>query len=419
MNDLCFYKIKGADVLNNIVNLKQLVFEVTDACNLKCKYCGFGDMYDGYDKRESMHMSFEKVKLVINYLVKIWEKNNQNDRDQLTVISFYGGEPLLNIPLIEKTIDYIESFDRSRLNKQFRFSMTTNAVLLDKYMDYLVEKNFMLLISLDGNEESQSYRVDHAGNNSFDKVFKNVKLLQEKYPDYFSLEVNFNAVLHDRNNVANIFRFIKKEFGKTPLISEINSLNIIPEMRDEFYKTFRNKRESISQNIDPEKISDEILIQDPDIFELYTFLNTQSKNMYRNYNELLFESENIPILGSGTCMPFNKKMYITVGGKILPCEKIDYQFSYGNVSDQEVNLNVDEISFKFNALLEKITPQCISCYSIRGCMQCIYMLDDILASKNPKCRGYADKKIRDKYFEKNMTYLSQHPHLLKTLSYKS
>jgi len=51
-------------------------------------------------------------------------------------------------------------------------------------MDFLVEKNFILHISLDGDELSQSYRVDHSGKNSFNQIFRNVKLLQSTHPKY-------------------------------------------------------------------------------------------------------------------------------------------------------------------------------------------------------------------------------------------
>lgn len=83
--------------------------------------------------------------------------------------------------------------------------MTTNAMLLDKYMDFLQEKEFRLLISLDGNEEGQGYRVDTRGNNSFPRVFHNIKLLQETYPEYFEKHVRFNAVLHNKNSVESIY----------------------------------------------------------------------------------------------------------------------------------------------------------------------------------------------------------------------
>ena len=63
--------------------------------------------------------------------------------------------------------------------------MTTNAMLLHRYMDYLVEKDFSMLISLDGDEMGQSYRVDAVGNNSYQRVIKNIYLLRDSYPTFF------------------------------------------------------------------------------------------------------------------------------------------------------------------------------------------------------------------------------------------
>ena len=66
-----FRDIRPDEIENNLVNLRQLVFEVTDACNLKCKYCGYGDLYYGYDKRESKYFSVNKAKVLLNYLSNI------------------------------------------------------------------------------------------------------------------------------------------------------------------------------------------------------------------------------------------------------------------------------------------------------------------------------------------------------------
>ena len=48
-----FRKISPMEIEYNLMNLKQLIFEVTDACNLRCKYCGYADLYEGYDQREN------------------------------------------------------------------------------------------------------------------------------------------------------------------------------------------------------------------------------------------------------------------------------------------------------------------------------------------------------------------------------
>ena len=107
--------------------------------------------------------------------------------------------------------------------------MTTNAVLLDKYMDFIVENNFSLLISLDRNEYNHSYRVDYAGKNSFDRVLSNIELFREKHPSFFTTNVNFNAVLHNRNSVSETFYFIK---NKSTYYEKINN-SIIYALRSE------------------------------------------------------------------------------------------------------------------------------------------------------------------------------------------
>ena len=68
-------RITGDTILYNLLNLKQVTFEVTDECNLKCKYCGFGEMYTGYDIREAKYLSFNNIKPLIDYLCELWNTN--------------------------------------------------------------------------------------------------------------------------------------------------------------------------------------------------------------------------------------------------------------------------------------------------------------------------------------------------------
>jgi uncharacterized protein len=51
-------------------NLRQLTFEVTDACNLKCKYCGYGEFYADYDKRENKNLSVDTAITLLDYLIQ-------------------------------------------------------------------------------------------------------------------------------------------------------------------------------------------------------------------------------------------------------------------------------------------------------------------------------------------------------------
>lgn len=87
-----FNNISKDIVLHNLIRLNQLVFEVTDACNLHCKYCAYADLYGGYDQRTDTNMSFTKAKLIIDYLQNIWEKNFYQDMGKKVSIGFYGGQ---------------------------------------------------------------------------------------------------------------------------------------------------------------------------------------------------------------------------------------------------------------------------------------------------------------------------------------
>ena len=166
-------------------------------------------------------MSFAKAKNILDYLSNIWRAEHTAGILKPLTISFYGGEPLLNMGLIRQIVDYVKSINS--IGKTINFNMTTNAMLLDTYADYLVDNEFRLLISIDGDEYSQGYRVDANGDNSFNRVYNNIKLLQSKYPEYFEKYVMFNSVLHNRNSVESIYYFIKNTFGK----DQKNEMNLI------------------------------------------------------------------------------------------------------------------------------------------------------------------------------------------------
>ncbi len=64
--------LEKKDLTDAVFNTHQIVFEVTDRCNLHCRYCGYGDLYDNYDKRLDKDMSFETFKTLYDYLKDLW-----------------------------------------------------------------------------------------------------------------------------------------------------------------------------------------------------------------------------------------------------------------------------------------------------------------------------------------------------------
>lgn len=409
MNELSY--ITPQSITDALVNLRQIVFEVTDACNLRCKYCGYGELYEGFDERENRSLQYSKAKTLLDYMSDIWDSIQGKSYQTMTYLSFYGGEPLLNTEFIKNIISYVEGLN---LNRRFEYSMTTNAMLLDRHMDYLVQKQFHLLISFDGNEVNQSYRVDHAGNNSFNRVINNIRLLRTKYPDYFNSHVNFNSVLHNRNSVESVIEFIKAEFDKIPRISELNNSGIKSDKIEEFMRTYRNKSESLASSENYEKLSAEMFMEEPRTNDLLLFLHQYSGNVFRGYNELFYDRDKAKQAISGTCTPFSKKMFITATGKILQCERIDHQFALGTITDNGVELDINSIAERFNGYMEKLSAQCRVCQRLKSCIQCMYDIDGITGSK-PVCQGFMNKSDFERYSSYCLSYLAGHPHLYQKL----
>ena len=361
------------EIEKSLVNLSQLVFEVTDDCNLRCVYCAYGKMYCDYDEREKKYLHLSDVKRLIDHLAELWKNSLSEAAVPETTLGFYGGEPLLNIPFIKDVIDYVDSLN---LNRKIDYSMTTNGVLLDRYMDYLVEKDFTLLVSLDGDEYADGYRVNKDGRNLFPVVMNNVRKLKEMYPDYFAKRVNFNSVLHDRNDVESLVRFFKAEFSKKPKLSEISTVGLNPQTRGMFDKMYNNAQESIFKSENCEQLTDELFLGSPEVYAVLRNIETESDNVIRSYRRLL-PSENKGAVPTGTCVPFSRKMFVTVNGKILPCEKVSHAYYLGRVTADELSLDCGEIAEKHNGYLKKVLGDCNGCALKLRCLQCVYQIDGL------------------------------------------
>lgn len=380
-----------------IDNLEQIVFEVTDACNLKCKYCGYGEMYNDYDARHDSYMNFQVAKNCLDYLFNRWKNNNKNRRT--VYISFYGGEPLMNMNLIKQIVEYVK--DNIPFNIEYIFSITTNAVYLRKYMNYLVCNNFMILISLDGDKYNNSYRVfDNSSKiESFDIVLDNVLNLKDNYPDYFEKNINFNAVLHDRNSVSDTLNFIYDKFGKVARIGELNPKGIAADRLNEYNNMKKNMQESVDL-MENSTLKSDFFMSIPKKRLLFEFINNYTGNIYSSYNDLFNSKKYRMRRHTGTCVPFEKKLFLTVNGKILPCTTISQKYSLGYILDSEIQIDSQELSSMYNRWLDKLKMKCQYCYNNDSCKVCLFNMEQ---NEN---NDFVCSDFMNKYdFQKYLSYL--------------
>lgn len=390
--------------LNKLINLRQLVFEVTTKCNLNCTYCGYGSLYNMRTHQDQTNMSFIIAKQLIDYLYSLWS-NHKIDYDiRNTFIGFYGGEPLLNFDFIRSVISYLENLPIDR--RQFTYTMTTNALLLNKYQDFLVDKKFHIIISLDGDKEAHSYRIDRFGQNSFNRVFENIKKLQIKYPNYFKKYVSFNSVLTNRSDLRRVKDFIQKEFEKDPMISEVNDFGIQDNQKEKFEEIYRSINKDLSGKSPEEVLEIVDFEKNPTNKIAYIILKNFSHNCFRSYNELLPQKE-CKIFPTGTCFPFDKKLFVTAKGDLLPCERINQKYSLGYVSEDGVHINFDEIAKKYTDYYKRVFRRCKECYAKPICEQCMFYIHDL--DNNPSCPNFLTKQKYDELLASHLTYLFKNP----------
>ena len=151
--------------------VKALCLHVAHTCNLNCSYC-FASQGKYHGDRALM--SFEVGKRALDFLIE-----NSGKRRNLEV-DFFGGEPLMNLEVVKQLVEYARSVEKEH-NKNFRFTLTTNGMLIDEDVIAFANKEMSnVVLSLDGRKEINDLkRVDYAGNGSYDKIVPKFKQLVE------------------------------------------------------------------------------------------------------------------------------------------------------------------------------------------------------------------------------------------------
>lgn len=407
-NDL--YTSINKDTIRKIIATKpHICFEVTELCNLDCKYCTYGEFYSGHTPRENRNLSVKAAQNVINEVFNVC-KQEHPDYDNEINISFYGGEPLLRIDFLKSIVEYCDNISTNKM--KFTYNMTTNATLLCKHIDFIVNHNFTLLVSLDGNEKNNGYRVFKDGKNSFSEIIKNLEFVKNKYPDYFSRKLKFNSVLHNKNSVVEITEFIKNNFNKQPAITELSTDGLKEEKRIVIEEMFRNKFEDLKQSEDYFDISDLDANVMPDFNDAIYFIFNLTDLVYPNYTELFLAKSrfNKP---SGTCTPFSRKIFVTAAGLILACENIPHEFAYGSTYDNKIEMDYDKIASYYTEKLEHLSRMCTRCYRNTTCNQCMFYLN--LNDSSLKCNGFMNSEKFKRYLIEIVSYIENNPYSYKKI----
>lgn len=203
--------------------VKALCLHIAHTCNLNCSYCFASQgKYHG----ERALMSYEVGKRALDFLVE-----NSGTRRNLEV-DFFGGEPLMNFDVVKKLVEYARSIEKEK-GKNFRFTLTTNGVLIDEdVIDFANREMSNVVLSLDGRKEVHDrYRVDYAGNGSFEKIVpKFQKLVKARGGKNYYMRGTFTHANPDfLEDIKTMLDLGFNELSMEPVVAAANDPSALTE----------------------------------------------------------------------------------------------------------------------------------------------------------------------------------------------
>lgn len=169
-------------------------------CNLKCEYCFYASLASERNEYSKGFMNLKTAENVIKSAVSFTKGTR-------IIFTFQGGEPMLSDIMFYR--DFVSLVKENNIyNSPVTYCLQTNGTLInEEWCKFFKENNFLLGVSLDGNDNQNSYRVYPDGKPSFDDVLNGIKMLQK-----YGVEFNVLSVITKKtaNSIRDNYRFMKQ-----------------------------------------------------------------------------------------------------------------------------------------------------------------------------------------------------------------
>lgn len=341
---------------------EHLILGVTEECNFRCKYC----VYSGNDPQQRPHssrsMNWEVAKAAMDdFLAHSRLSKNRT-------ISFYGGEPLLNLPLIQHCVQYAKE---NVSGSAIMFAMTTNGYLLQgEAADFLAANAFVVTVSLDGPQGSHD-RNRRTQNDSptWGKVMDNLRSFLARHPQYGANgRLRFNAVADSAADLCQCQSF----FACSDLFSDSMGLQVSLEKRvDEAGSLQAHDPLAITAS----QLQKEFLAKliRGEFGDRHTCRENwlQASLFGRSY--LLFHKrkyirphlpEKLTFLN--TCLPGQRRTFADVDGNYYSCERVPLTQEQ-RLGDCFEGLSVEKVMSLLELWNRSAGDQCRHCWSVSNC----------------------------------------------------
>lgn len=385
--------------LKNSVNsgLQQLILNISERCNLRCKYCVYSGLYP-YERTHSYRTMAKTITLrTIDYFL-----NHAQESDHVD-ISFYGGEPLISYEIIKETIKFIIN---RKYSKDINFHIDTNGTLLtDEMLKFILKNKIFIQVSLDGPQQLHDrYRVFPDCKGSFNIIMQNLRKIIKLDKDYYMKRVAFAVTLAPPYALLERDDFFNSEmFTEHPI-----SPTFVDSFDTQFFDKYcRNSNSNLTLEIEALRtryINARLNNTEPSEFEKGFFERPLIKIHKR---ELLPLEDTAP--SNGICIPGVRRLFVTTEGMFYPCERTGNAFFLG---DTKTGLVLSRILNLINHYLESSTPECIQCWAVRLCSLCFASSrrGDKLSFCRKKQHCFVERKTLHNALVTYSTILEQNPY---------
>ena len=315
--------------------VKAMCLHIAHDCNLKCKYC-FASQGD-FGGAKSI-MSFEVGKKALEYLV-----DNSGSRKNLEV-DFFGGEPLMNFEVVKQLVEYGNELAKEK-GKNFRFTITTNGVLLDdEIIDYVNEHMHNVVLSLDGRKSiNDDMRPTLNDKGSYDIIVpKFQKLIEKRKDKYYYVRGTFTRDNMDFSK--DVLHFKDLGFDLTSVEPVVGDESNPYALREEDLPKILDEYEKLAVEYSKMRVNNEP-------FRFFHFMVDLSQGPC--------VIKRITGCGAG-----NEYLAITPEGDIYPCHQFvgQEEFKMGNVMADKVELPKEmQETFKEAHIYAK--DECSKCWA--------------------------------------------------------
>ncbi len=342
----------------------QLILNMTETCNFRCSYCVYSGEHEHRHTHSSRSMTWQVAREAIDEFL-----DSCND-SEIKVVSFYGGEPLLNLKLIKKCLSYVRN-DRDR--EDIQFAITINGSLLTgEAADFLSSNEFSILVSLDGPANIHDHCRKYAdGLSTWLDVTENLRSFLERHPKYKSNgKINFTAVLSPPVDLNQLQEF----FEGYDLLTETMNLNVnlvnVSGSGEE--------QAAISQQMRSRGISE---LYEQFISELMdgTFQkirNTPSgwikaglfERPFLLFHKRKYYEPHLPdrFCSLSTCVPGIRRVFVSIDGDYYPCERTP-ESEYMRIGNTHRGIRVSRVKELLEEWIAFTSEDCRHCWCLPIC----------------------------------------------------